>query len=162
MKNKIKILFLCTGNSCRSQMAEGWTRALKGNKFEPYSAGIKTHGLNEHAVKVMQESGVDISKQKSQHIDEFNNIDLDYIITVCDHANETCPLTTHNCIIKHVGFEDPPVLAAALSSNGASQEEQLEPYRLVRDQIRNFIETLPDSLSATSFDGDCSTCSGCE
>ena len=86
MKNKIKILFLCTGNSCRSQMAEGLTRALKGNEFEPYSAGIRTHGLNKYAVKVMQESGVDISMQKSQHIDEFSNIDLDYI----DKFVKTC------------------------------------------------------------------------
>lgn len=159
--NKIKILFLCTGNSCRSQMAEGWTRALKNDSIEAYSAGIQQHGLNPNAIKVMMEKGVDISHQKSQHINDFNHIKFDYIITVCGHARENCPVVFLDCKNKHVGFEDPPKLAAELAHKGASSEEQLEPYRSVRDQIYKFIETLPDSLGQISFDADCSSCSEC-
>lgn len=158
---KIKVLFLCTGNSCRSQMAEGWARALKEDQIEPYSAGIETHGINPNAVRVMQEKGVDISQNKSQHIDEFKDIIFDYIITVCDHAREACPIVSSNCMIKHIGFQDPPKLAADLLKQGVSEEGQLEPYRQVRDQIRSFIETLPDKLNEVNFDADCSSCSGC-
>src|SRR5210317_698866 len=89
---KMKILFLCTGNSCRSQMAEGWTRHLKGESIEACSAGIETHGLNPRAVTVMAEAGVDISGQRSQNISEFAAEDLDYVITVCGHAHESCPI----------------------------------------------------------------------
>ena len=91
MDRKMKILFLCTGNSCRSQMAEGWARALKGESIEPYSAGIETHGLNPDAVRVMAEAGVDISGQRSKHVEELRDIGFDYVVTVCDNAREIVP-----------------------------------------------------------------------
>ncbi|NNJ70095.1 MAG: arsenate reductase ArsC [Kiritimatiellales bacterium] len=146
MKDKINLLYLCTGNSCRSQMAEGWTRALKGDEIEVYSAGIETHGLNPNAVKVMAEAGVDITDQKSQHIDEFKDVKLDYVITVCNHAHETCPWFPTDCEVVHVGFQDPPKMARELAEKGGSEEEQLDCYRIVRDEIKTFVETLPGSL----------------
>lgn len=103
---KTKILFLCTGNSCRSQMAEGWARHLKSDTLEPYSAGIETHVLNPNAVKVMAEASVDISSQKSQLADEFSEIDFDLVITVCSHADEHCPGYLKNTKVIHVGFDD--------------------------------------------------------
>jgi len=139
---KLKILFLCTGNSCRSQMAEGWARYLKGDVLDPYSAGIEVHGLNPYAVKVMKEAGVDISHHRSKHVKELFHIPFDYVVTVCDHANETCPVFPGRVKRLHVGFDDPPRLAATLSS----EEEKLAVYRRVRDEIRAFVETLPDSL----------------
>ena len=147
MKNKIKILFLCTGNSCRSQMAEGWTRTLRGNYIEVYSAGIEKHGLNPNAVSVMAEVGIDISHQKSQLFCDYEGYNLDWIITVCGHANESCPVVQASTQIKHIGFDDPPKLAKKLKENGASKKEQLEPYRRVRDEIRAFVEKLPDLLN---------------
>jgi len=144
--NKIKLLYLCTGNSCRSQMAEGWTRALKGDLIEAYSAGIETHGLNPNAVKVMAEAGVDISSQQSQHIDEFKDVKLDCVITVCDHAHENCPWFPADCDVLHVSFQDPPRMAATVAETGGSEEEQLDCYRVVRDQIKAFVESLPESL----------------
>ena len=146
MSEKIKLLYLCTGNSCRSQMAEGWTRALKGDQIEVYSAGIETHGLNPNAVKVMGEAGVDISGHKSQHIDEFAEIGLDVVVTVCGHAHETCPFFPANCKVVHVGFEDPPKMARELAEQGADEEAQLQCYRKVRDQIKTFVESLPEVL----------------
>lgn len=143
MSEKLKILFLCTGNSCRSQIAEGWTRFLKGDVIEPYSAGIETHGLNPNAVKVMQEAGVDISGHKSQHIDEFADVDLDYVITVCGHAHESCPIFPGKCRVVHVGFDDPPKMAEKFDN----EEDKLNCYRQVRDQIKKFVETLPESLA---------------
>ena len=140
----LKILFLCTGNSCRSQMAEGWARHLKGDVVEPYSAGIETHGLNPNAVKVMAEAGFDISIQKSQHVDELRDIQFDYVVTVCGHAHESCPVFTGGARIVHVGFDDPPKLAKA----AASEEEGLDHYRRVRDEIKAFVETLPDGLES--------------
>jgi len=142
----INLLFLCTGNSCRSQMAEGWTRALKSDSIQAFSAGIQTHGLNPNAVKVMAEAGVDISGQKSQHIDEFKDTRLDVIVTVCHHAHETCPWFPAECKVLHVGFEDPPRMARELAAQGASEETQLDAYRRVRDQIRDFVMTLPAAL----------------
>lgn len=141
MKNKI--LFLCTGNSCRSQMAEGWCRHLKGDLFDVYSAGIETHGLNPYAVKVMDEVGVDISKHRSKHVDELKDINFDFVITVCGHANENCPLFSGATKVFHVGFDDPPKLAKFAKSD----EEALNCYRRVRDEIRDFISKLPDILS---------------
>src|SRR6266480_3776241 len=141
-KEKLKVLFLCTGNSSRSQMAEGWARTLKGNEIEPYSAGIETHGLNPNAVRVMREAGVDISKHRSKHVDEVLDVPFDYVVTVCDHANENCPLFPKKAPVIHVGFDDPPKLA----KNAASEEEALGHYRRVRDQIRRFVEGLPKSL----------------
>jgi arsenate reductase len=123
-------------------MAEGWTRHLKGDGIEAYSAGVETHGLNPHAVKVMAEAGVDISAHRSQHIDEFKDIPLDYVVTVCDHAHESCPLFPGHTKVIHVGFEDPPRLAKEASSD----EEALDCYRRVRDQIKSYVQTLPDSL----------------
>ena len=146
MKEKMKVLFLCTGNSCRSQMAEGWTRHLKGDVIEAYSAGIETHGLNPHAVKVMAEAGVDISAQRSQNIEEFRDVNFDVVVTVCGHAHETCPFFPGNSKVVHAGFNDPPQMARELAQQGASEEEQLECYRQVRDEIRTFVETLPQSL----------------
>ena len=140
------VLILCTGNSCRSQMAEGWARALKGDVIEPYSAGIETHGLNPNAVQVMAEAGVDISTHKSKHVDDLKDVAFDFVVTVCGHANENCPLFPRKAKIVHVGFDDPPKLA----KNSASQEEALGHYRRVRDEIRHFVERLPGSLLRAS------------
>ena len=140
---ELKILFLCTGNSCRSQMAEGWARHLKGGVIDAYSAGIEVHGLNPHAVKVMAEAGVDISKHKSKHLDELRGIDFDYVITVCGHANENCPFFPGKTKVIHVGFDDPPKLA----QKAASEEEKLNCYRKVRDEIKDFILKLPGYLN---------------
>jgi arsenate reductase len=142
MHSKLKILFLCTGNSCRSQMAEGWARKLKGKEIEAYSAGIETHGLNPNAVRVMKEAGVDISGHRSKHLDEVIDVPFDYVVTVCGHANENCPIFPKKAKIVHVGFDDPPKLA----KNAASEEEALGHYRRVRDEIRDFVEGLPGAL----------------
>ena len=138
----IRVLFLCTGNSCRSQMAEGWARQLKADTIEPYSAGIETHGLNSHAVRVMAEAGVDISTHRSKHVRELEGIEFDYVVTVCGHANENCPVFPGKARVIHVGFDDPPKLAASAET----EEERLEVYRRVRDQIRSYIEQLPEAL----------------
>ena len=141
---KPKILFLCTGNSCRSQMAEGWARHLKAEVLVPYSAGIETHGLNPNAVKVMAECGVDISKQRSKHLSELSDIAFDYVVTVCDSARESCPLYPGTAQVVHVGFDDPPQLA----KGARNEEETLNHYRRVRDEIKSFIQTLPEALPA--------------
>jgi arsenate reductase len=142
MENKLKVLFLCTGNSCRSQMAQGWAQYLKGDIIQPYSAGIETHGLNPNAVKVMAEAGVDISSHYSKHLDELKEIEFDYVITVCGHANEHCPIFIGRTKVIHIGFDDPPKLAEQI----ADPQKKLDCYRQVRDQIKSFIQTLPDSL----------------
>jgi arsenate reductase len=142
MPKKLKILFLCTGNSCRSQMAEGFTRALKGDEIEAVSAGIETHGLNQNAVKVMKEAGVDISSHKSQNINEFKDETFDYVVTVCGHAHETCPFFPGNSKVVHVGFDDPPKLALEFEK----EEEKLNCYRRVRDEIKDFVSELPENL----------------
>ena len=139
----LKILFLCTGNSCRSQMAEGWTRHLKGDQIKAYSAGIETHGLNLDAVRVMAEAGVDISSHRSKLVGELRDVDFDYIVTVCGRASESCPVFPGKAKIIHVGFDDPPQLAF----DAKTEEERLAPYRRVRDEIRAFVETLPASLN---------------
>ena len=139
---KIKVLFLCTGNSCRSQMAEGWARHLNATVIEPCSAGIEKHGMNPHAVKVMAEAGVDISGQRSKTVAELGPVEFDYVVTVCAHANELCPLFPGKARVVHVGFDDPPKLTAGLPDG----EPKLAIYRRVRDQIRAFIETLPGAL----------------
>ena len=143
MTEKIKLLYLCTGNSRRSQMAEGWTRHLKGDAIQVVSAGIETHGLNPHAVHVMQEAGVDISGHTSQLASEFDHIAMDYVITVCGHAHETCPVFPGNAKILHVGFDDPPKLA----QQEDGEEAKLNCYRRVRDEIKAFVETLPQCLT---------------
>jgi arsenate reductase (thioredoxin) len=139
---KVRVLFLCTGNSCRSQIAEGWARLLKGDRIEAFSAGIETHGLNPRAVKVMAEAGADISGHRSKHVRELKDVPLDYVVTVCSHAGENCPVFPGKAKVVHVGFDDPPKLAAGAKS----EEEALGHYRRVRDEIRAFIETLPESL----------------
>jgi len=142
LQRKLNVLFLCTGNSCRSQMAEGWARHLKADTVEPYSAGIEKHGLNAHAVKVMTESGVDISTHTSKTLDELKGITFDYVVTVCGHAHETCPMFPQNAKVVHVGFDDPPRLAA----QETDPDKAFSHYRRVRDEIRAFVETLPDGL----------------
>jgi arsenate reductase (thioredoxin) len=139
---KLKVLFLCTGNSCRSQMAEGWTRRLKGDGIEPYSAGIEPHGLDPRAVQVMAEAGVDISGQRSKHVDELKSVPFDYVVTVCDQAHESCPLFPGRTKVIHMGFDDPPRLAG----QAQNEHEALSHYRRVRDEIRRFVESLPKSL----------------
>jgi len=143
--SKLKVLFLCTGNSCRSQMTEGWARQLKGDVIEAYSAGIEKHGMNPHAVKVMAEAGVDISNHYSKTPAEIGPVQFDYVVTVCGHANENCPIFPGTAKVVHVGFEDPPKLTKHLP-NG---EEKLAIYRRVRDEIRRFVETLPHALTTT-------------
>jgi arsenate reductase len=123
-------------------MAEGWARHLKYDTMEVYSAGIEPHGVNPLAVKVMAEAGVDITGQRSKHVDELQGIAFDYVVTVCDQANETCPVFAGKTRRVHVGFDDPPRLA----KSAASEAEALGHYRRLRDGIRAFIETLPDSL----------------
>lgn len=140
--SKLKVLFLCTGNSCRSQMAEGWARRLRGDSIGAYSAGVEPHGMNKLAVKVMKEAGVDISGHRSKHVDELKGVQFDYVVTVCDHANETCPLFPGKTRIVHVGFDDPPRLA----KDAKSEEEALGQYRRVRDEIRHFIENIESYL----------------
>jgi arsenate reductase len=141
--SKLNVLFLCTGNSCRSQMAEGWARALVSDRIEPHSAGIETHGLNPHAVRVMAEAGVDISHHRSKHVDEFSAVRFDAVITVCDNAHESCPLFPGKTLVLHHGFDDPPRLAR----DAATEEEALAHYRRVRDEIRDFVLTLPQILN---------------
>ena len=142
MENKLKILFLCTGNSCRSQMAEGWAKQLKGDSIQAFSAGLEAHGLNPNAVKVMQEEGVDITPQKSQRVEEVQTIPFDIVVTVCGHADENCPIFSCATTVVHHGFDDPPKLAQTAKTD----EEALGHYRRVRDEIRTFIETLPEGL----------------
>ena len=142
MGRKLRILFLCTGNSCRSQMAEGWTRCLKDDVIEPFSAGIESHGLNRHAVKVMAEAGVDISRQRSKTLDDLKGVDFDFVVTVCDHAHEACPVFPAGAKVVHVGFADPPRLAAMETD----PEKAWAHYRRVRDEIRAFVQTLPQRL----------------
>jgi arsenate reductase len=143
MADKLKILFLCTGNSCRSQMAEGWAKAIKGDVLDAYSAGIETHGMNARAVKVMAEAGVDISTHRSKNFSELMHVPFDYVVTVCGHANENCPIFPGKTRIVHAGFDDPPKLAR----DAKTEEEALTHYRRVRDEIKAFVQTLPESLS---------------
>lgn len=141
-KSKLCLLFLCTGNSCRSQMAEGWARALKGGEIEAYSAGTRPQGLNRLAVRAMAEAGVDISGHTSKRMEDVG-AKLDVVVTVCDSAHESCPVVPGAKIV-HVGFEDPPRLAA----DAKSDDEAMPHYRRVRDEIRKFVETLPRSVMA--------------
>ena len=126
-------------------MAEGWARHLRGDVIEAYSAGIEKHGMNPNAIKVMAEAGVDISKHFSKTPDEIGAVHFDYVVTVCGHANENCPVFFGKAKVAHVGFEDPPKLTKHLPDG----EAKLAVYRRVRDEIRKFVETLPEALSAT-------------
>jgi arsenate reductase (thioredoxin) len=143
MNKKKKILFLCTGNSCRSQMAEAWTRHMKGDEFDAYSAGVQTEAVDPKATKAMAEVGLDISKQKSKDVDTFRDLEFDYVITLCDNARESCPYFPAKTKVIHKGFDDPPKLA----EDAKNEEEAMAHYRRVRDEIRKFVETLPEQLS---------------
>jgi len=154
MRQKQKVLFLCTGNSCRSQMAEGWAKALKGDVIDAWSAGIETHGLNPNAVKVMAEAGVDISGHTSKRVEDLKDVGFDVVVTVCGHAHETCPAWLGGTArVMHVGFDDPPALARELAAQGAGETEQLDCYRRVRDEIKAFAMTLPDALHHEAHEG---------
>jgi arsenate reductase len=138
----MRILFLCTGNSCRSQMAEGWARHLKKGTIEASSAGIVRHGMNPYAVRVMEEAGVDMSGLWSKTLDDLSGSEFDVVVTLCGHARETCPFFPGTVRRVHRGFDDPPGICAELSD----EAEILSVYRRVRDQIREFIDGLPESL----------------
>ena len=142
MPDKLKVLFLCTGNSCRSQMAEGWARHLKGDVIEPFSAGTERHGLNPRAVLVMDEAGVDISGHTSKTLADLRGVHLDWVVTVCGHANETCPVFPGRVKKVHVGFDDPPKLAA----EEQDPERALDHFRRVRDEIRARIEAELENI----------------
>lgn len=144
-RRKLRVLFLCTGNSCRSQMAEGWARRLKGDTIDAWSAGTETHGLNPLAVKVMGEAGVDISGHRSKKVQELSGLSFDCVVTVCGHAHESCPVFPGRTRVVHRGFDDPPMLAR----DAKTEEEALVHYRRVRDEIRRFVETLPEALAGT-------------
>ena len=135
---KMNVLFLCTGNSCRSQMAEGWAKTLLSDKCVAYSAGIEAHGLNPMAVRVMAELGIDITTQLSQTIDELPKIAWDLVVTVCDSARERCPYLPGVAVTIHHSFDDPPA-----QSNGLAEIDAIEVYRRVRDEIKSFVVALP-------------------
>jgi len=138
-----KILFLCTGNSCRSQMAEGWAKALLGEGVRAFSAGVESHGLDPRAVRAMAEAGVDISAARSKTLDELPEGDFDLVVTVCDRARESCPAFGGRTRTLHRSFDDPPALVREMGLEG---EKALEVYRRVRDEIRRFVEGLRSEL----------------
>jgi len=139
-----RVLFLCTGNSCRSQIAEGYARALKADVMEAYSAGIVAHGQNPNAIKVMAEDGIDITTQQSKTLQSLLDagVAFDVVYTVCGHADENCPVFPGTTKVVHRGFDDPPKLA----EEAVTEEQKMAPYRRVRDEIRNFVDRLPDEL----------------
>ena len=141
-ENRLQVLFVCTGNACRSQMAEGFARHLKGDLIEPFSAGIVASGLDPTVVEVMNEIGVDISGRRSKTLNEFLGREFDYVVTVCDYANEQCPYFPGKTKRVHVGFDDPPSLAQTAPTNEAA----LNIYRRVRDEIKAFVEQMPSIL----------------
>lgn len=134
-----KILVLCTGNSCRSQMAHGYLEKFGAGKFEVYSAGVETHGLNPRAVQVMAEDGFDISHHTSNHIDEYKNIEFDYVITVCDHAREVCPWFPAKAEMVHHSFPDP-------AKATGTEDDILNSFRVVRDIIKMYCENFVQNL----------------
>jgi arsenate reductase len=132
-----KILVLCTGNSCRSQIAEGYLRHFAQGRAEVYSAGIETHGLNQKAVATMKEDGIDISHHTSNNINEYKEVDFDYVITVCDHARESCPYFPTNAEKFHYNFPDP----AKAKGTAAEVEEQFRSVRdMIKEYSKNFIQ----------------------
>ena len=142
MADKKRILFLCTGNTCRSQMAEAWTRHLKGDRFEAYSAGVAPKGVDPRAIKAMAEVGLDISGQKSKDVDALGRMEFDYVITLCDNARESCPYFPAKTKLIHRGFDDPPRVAEGV----VNEEEAMASYRRVRDEIKAFVEALPSEF----------------
>jgi arsenate reductase len=139
---KLRILFLCTGNSCRSQMAEGWARHLKGEVIDAYSAGTHPKGLDPLAVQVMADVGIDLSTHQPKSLAAVQHLPFDYVVTVCSEAHETCPVFPGGARIVHRGFDDPPRLAA----DARSPQDALHHYERVRDEIKAFIEQLPEAL----------------
>lgn len=146
MSERMRVLFLCTGNACRSQMAEGWAHHLQAGTLEAWSAGTAPQGVDPRARLVMAEAGVDISGQRSKHVDQIGDIAFDRVITLCDRAAEACPVFPGRGIRAHRGFDDPP----ALARGAASEAEALAVYRRVRDEIRAFVAGLPESLQETA------------
>jgi arsenate reductase len=140
-KNKTKVLFLCTGNSCRSQIAEGWARHLKDDVIEAYSAGVWPVDVHPRAIKVMAEAGVDISDQSSKHVNKFIGMDFDYVVTLCDNARQQCPVFCGEAKLVHKGFEDPVAVVG-------SENEIMQAFRKTRDKIKAFVEALPQSLES--------------
>lgn len=145
LSSKPKVLFLCTGNSARSQMAEGYLRHVAGDEFEPLSAGIEPKGLNPLAVEAMNEIGIDISNQNSKDVVSFLGQYIPYIVTVCDNARERCPIFPRSFKFLHWSFDDP---AAAQGS----REEKLAVFRRVRDEIAHRIdkELVPSQVTQRS------------
>jgi arsenate reductase (thioredoxin) len=142
MTTKKKILFLCTGNSCRSQMAEAWTRHLRGELFEAYSAGTRPRAVDPRAVHAMAEVGLDISRQESKDLKSLAKKQFDYVVTLCDNARQSCPFFPAKTRLVHRGFDDPPIFA----EGAHDEEEAMKHYRRVRDEIRAFVEQLPESI----------------
>ncbi|PWG65116.1 arsenate reductase ArsC [Spiribacter halobius] len=142
-RQRPRVLFLCTGNACRSQMAEGFARAHLGDAFEVHSAGTSPHGVDPRAATVMAERGIDLSAHRSKHVDDLHGLDFDWVVTVCDRAAEACPVFPGAARRLHRSFEDPPRLAR----EAATEAEALAPYRRVRDEIEAFVRTLPETLA---------------
>jgi arsenate reductase (thioredoxin) len=142
VNKKQSILFLCTGNSCRSQMAEAWTNHLHGDRFQAFSAGVLKSRVDPLAIKVMAEKSIDISVNSSKLVEELPVKNFDYVITLCDHAKESCPFFSGKTKKVHQGFEDPPLLA----QKALTEEEALDHYRRIRDEIREFVVKLPDMI----------------
>ena len=137
--DRIKVLFLCTGNACRSQMAEGWAKTLKTESIEAFSAGIRPIGVSEKSIEVMGEAGVDISNQRSEHVDEYCSVEFDYVVTLCGNAAESCPVFGGGVRVVHKPFVDPYFASG-------TEEEVMAVFRKVRDDIREFVESLPGCL----------------
>ncbi len=140
--DKQNILFLCTGNSCRSQMAEALCRELKGEFYEVYSAGIEQHGMNQRAVVVLAEIGLDTALQYSKTLNDLAGIEFDHVVTVCANADRKCPIFRGKARVTHIGFDDPPKLA----QDAHSEEEALTHFRRIRDEIKAFVLSLPRGL----------------
>lgn len=135
MKERKKILVLCTGNSCRSQIAHGFLKEFAGENADIYSAGVETHGVNPRAIQTMKEAGIDISSHTSNNVDEYGNIDFDYVITVCDNAKEKCPYFPTKAKMFHYNFPDP-------AKAKGTEEQIMEEFRKVREMIREYCEAF--------------------
>jgi arsenate reductase len=146
----LRVLFLCTGNSCRSQMAEGWARKLRGDLIEPFSAGVRADGMNPRTITVMAEAGIDISGQWSKALGETLGMEFDYVITLCGHAREACPVYPGHVKVIHHGFEDPATLVETIPD----EERKLDVYRRIRDEIRDYVRTLPEALLTESEESE--------
>lgn len=140
MISKIKTLVLCTGNSCRSQIAHGFLNHFGADKMEVYSAGIETHGVNPRAIQTMKELGIDISSHTSNNVNEYTQIEFDHVITVCDNANENCPVFPSKARKHHYNFPDP-------AKAQGTEEEILEQFRAVRAQIESYCKNFVQALA---------------